>query len=342
MAQGPAVKARYVALLFAGVALLSATSDLVTNRAGLANFGGRLAHSLLVWMLYAALSPIAIATARRFPLDSLRSVRRLPAHLGALVLMSFSHTLIYGTAVMPFVDGAPPFGDSFLEHAAINLRADIFVYALVVGAYQLYANAHYGRVRDAALARARLDVLKGQLQPHFLFNTLNSISTLVLKGDRDAAIRMLNRLADLLRASLAGATDHTVPLRDELALAQRYLDIETIRFGDRLRVELSIPTDVLDTRVPSLLLQPLVENAVRHGIAQDANAGLVEIHAQRDNGILRLEIRDDGPGPDATMVEGVGLSNSRERLRQLYGDRAHLTLGPGALRGAVVRIEIPV
>jgi signal transduction histidine kinase len=354
----PIARARPVIAIFAAAGLLSGTANVVFSRARGQSVpaADSLAHALLVWLLFGALAFIGLWTARRFPLEPPRVVRHLPAHLAALLVISFSHTLVY-TAVMGIVRDDKA---SLLPAPAAllgNLRGDVFIYALVTGAYYLYAYrvryrereraAHELAVRsadlEAALATARLDTLRSQLQPHFLFNTLNSVSTLILKAEPERAVRMLNRLADLLRASLATGDGQLVTLRQEMDLVQRYLDIEAERFPDRLRASISVAPDVAETPVPVLVLQPLVENAVRHGIAAAAESGTISIRATRDREWLRLEVRDDGAGPgDAGRQEGIGLANTRERLHRLYGPKARLTLSPAIGGGAIATVEIPL
>jgi LytS/YehU family sensor histidine kinase len=172
------------------------------------------------------------------------------------------------------------------------------------------------------LAQAQLQVLRMQLHPHFLFNTLNTISALIHK-DVAAADRMLALLGDLLRDSFEKIGAHEVSLKQEIDFLDRYLEIERTRFQDRLIIEKSIDPGSLDARVPNLILQPLVENAIRHGISRRAGIGHVELSAQRDNGMLAISIRDNGPGlPQEEQISGrggIGLANSQARLEQLYG-----------------------
>jgi sensor histidine kinase YesM len=198
---------------------------------------------------------------------------------------------------------------------------------------------------EGSLARANLEALRMQLNPHFLFNTLNAISVLALKGERQNVVRMLTRLSDLLRLALENA-HQVVTLEEDLAFLQPYLEIEQVRFRDRLQVVTDVPPETLDAEVPSLLLQPLVENAVRHGIAQRTAPGLVEIRAFTADGRLVLEVRDSGPGFPADHAAvgertGVGLANTRARLEQLYGAdyRLETVNAPGG--GAIVRVVIP-
>ena len=194
----------------------------------------------------------------------------------------------------------------------------------------------------AGLARAKLQALRMQLQPHFLFNTLNAISTLVHRDAR-AADEMIGNLADFLRLTLETADQQEVPLQQELDFLDRYLAIEQVRFGDRLRVEKEIPADTLAAQVPAMILQPLVENSVRHGLEPSRTPGVLRIVARRAGATLHLAIHDNGVGISSAREnrEGIGLSNTRARLRELYGDRATLELRNGAESGLVVEITLP-
>jgi len=192
------------------------------------------------------------------------------------------------------------------------------------------------------LAQAKLQALQMQLNPHFLFNTLHSISSLMHK-DVEAADRMIARLSDLLRAALEGAGTQQVTLRQELDLLQLYLAIEQVRFGSRLTVKMNIAPDTLGAQVPNLILQPLVENAIRHGIEPRARLGCIELQAHRQDGALALVVSDDGAGlgENGRIKEGVGLSNTRARLRELYGTAHRFELLRGQEGGVRVELSIP-
>src|SRR6185503_16059927 len=192
--------------------------------------------------------------------------------------------------------------------------------------------------------QAQLTALRSQLQPHFLFNTLNSIAVLMRKNSNEEAVDMLTGLADLLRHSLKNSEAQEVSLKEELEFLECYLGIEKLRFKDRLRVNMKIEPDTLEALVPNLILQPIVENAIRHGIEQRSASGLLEISAQRQNGTLSLEVRDDGPGlsPEDKPGEGqIGLANTRTRLRQLYGEAQSFELRNEVGGGAVATMAIP-
>jgi LytS/YehU family sensor histidine kinase len=194
------------------------------------------------------------------------------------------------------------------------------------------------------LANAQLGALKMQLQPHFLYNTLNAIMVLVRQQKGKQAEEMLARLSDLLRCVLEDVQAQEVALGRELEYLRLYLSIEEVRFPDRLRADISADTAILDAAVPQMALQPIVENAIRHGIGQSSSAGQIQIRAARVSDRLVITVEDDGPGlADETRPRagGIGLSNTRERLRQLYGNGASLTVENGERRGAVVTIALP-
>lgn len=199
-------------------------------------------------------------------------------------------------------------------------------------------------LRAEALAQsARLEALRYQLNPHFLFNALNGISALVVSGRGADAATMIARLADLLRSTLDRPDGDVVPLSVELDVVRKYLDVEQARFADRLHVDMAIDGPALKARVPALLLQPIVENAVRHAVAPREEGGRIAIAAERVGGRLRLVVEDDGPGLASTgaVEDGVGLKNTRERLAHSYGDAQALTLERGGLGGLRVKIELP-
>jgi len=205
---------------------------------------------------------------------------------------------------------------------------------------------------EARAHEARLSALRLQLQPHFLFNALNAVSTLVADGRPAEANRMLARLSDFLRATLERKDASEVLLVDEVAFTRQYLEIEEIRFGDRLRVEVDVDPAARGALVPPMILQPLVENAVRHAVVPRTRGGAIGIVAVRENGYLRLDVHDDGPGPGPAPGEegvgpesngrpGLGLANTRQRLAELYGKNAGLTLGASARGGLAVSLRLP-
>lgn len=239
----------------------------------------------------------------------------------------------------------PDFQRGFGSVLLANLCPDMLGYWSAVGVIHAIEYHRESREREVESARldgarraAELETLRAQLQPHFLFNTLQSISTLIHR-DPTAADRMLADLSDLLRVSLRHTAAQAVPLHDELVFLERYLAIMRVRFGDRLVIGVDAPEQLRDATVPSLVLQPLVENAIRHGMADRLDCGHVTIRARRDGASLRLEVTDDGPGISSTGSDGggngIGLANTRERLAGLYGPGCGLeiSVNPGTGTG---------
>jgi LytS/YehU family sensor histidine kinase len=194
------------------------------------------------------------------------------------------------------------------------------------------------------LSKAQLDALRHQIEPHFLFNALNAVASLVRENRNDDAVGMIAGLSDLLRHVLHDSRRQQVPLGEELDVLEKYMAIQKVRFSDRLHVELNIPTDLLPAQIPSLLLQPLVENALKHGVSKWAQGGWVRIAASRENDNLTLSVYNDGPelSPDwKTISPGVGLSNLQNRLESLYGKRFQFELASAASGGVEARVSIP-
>jgi len=255
------------------------------------------------------------------------------------------------------VTGKPvTFGSSLHGLLANRTHYNLAVYAVIVCAWHAWDYYRKFREREAQaaqlagrLAQAQLQALRMQLNPHFLFNTLNAVSSLMLK-DVPAANKMISRLGELLRLTLEN-TQQEVPLQQELDFLRRYLDIERIRFGDRLQLKMDIDPATLSAAVPNLILQPLVENAVHHAIEPLEAGGKIELRAIRDNGCLVLQVSDNGPGlrphaapeDEAPMDtrERIGLKNTRERLRKLYGDSQRFDLVSNAMGGVTASLSIP-
>jgi two-component system, LytTR family, sensor kinase len=288
--------------------------------------------------------------ARRFPLERGRMLRSSAVHLFGALVLSLARVVVM-VEVSRQVDWLPerPFNRQFL----VGFHQYILFYALLLGI--AHAVLYHRRYREgeraaerlaAGLTEARLQVLKMQLQPHFLFNTLNAISALIPAEARPAR-RMVARLGDLLRIALEHEETQEVTLREELAFLEPYLEIEQARLEDRLTVVMQIAPETLDARVPHLVLQPLVENAIRHGIAPRIEPGRVEISATigADDRSLDLKVRDDGPGVDrdnqARTRKGVGLANIQSRLEHLYDGEHRFEFGNHPEGGVVVRISLP-
>jgi two-component system LytT family sensor kinase len=305
---------------------------------------------LLESFLWALTTLVIFWLARRFPFERGKVLRHTVVHFVAAVVIALARSGImvslgwYVHWVRPRILSQQFWGTS---------SQNVLFYALLLGIAHLVLYYRRYREREKAaeqlargLTEARLQALKMQLQPHFLFNTLNAISALI-PAEAKPARRMVARLGDLLRTTLEHEDTQEVTLREELAFLEPYLEIEQARLEDRLTVVMHIAPDTLDARVPHLLLQPLVENAVRHGIASRIEPGRVEISATRapEDRFLQLEIRDDGRGLDrdsnGTPRRGVGLTNIRSRLEQLYGKEHRFKLENLAEGGVLVRISIP-
>ena len=310
------------------------------------------------WMLesmwlWAAFTLLIFPLAHRFPLERGRVARNLPLH--ALFALGFCVADVLADVIFVPLLGEP---EGTLTQRLIGRSfINVFSYAAIVGvahAARYYRLMMERRAREAELERqllqARLQALEAQLHPHFLFNTLHTVGSLIRVGEHAAALRMLSGLGDLLRQALRNRDAQEVPLQDELDFVGRYLDVERVRFQDRLRTDVQVDDDVPgDVLVPHLILQPLVENAIRHGVEARGAGGAVEIRVRRDGGLLWMTVRDDGPGPDANggaggngkaNGRGIGLGNTRERLRHLYGDDHRFELA-GDAAGAVATIAVP-
>jgi sensor histidine kinase YesM len=308
----------------------------------------------LGWLLWAGTTFVVAALARRFPLERRQLVRGLAIHV------------LLGLAVVIATQGA----EFALVHALAWLRPDMFrpytfvelvvykfhiyflIYWMILGATR--AIDYYVRFREsellasdleARLVEAQLQALKNQLHPHFLFNTHHSIVSLMLNNENPAAIKMLTRLSDLLRITLKKTDRQVGSLREELDALNLYLGIQRERYRERLAVQLDVEPAALTAEVPCLLLQPIVENALQHGIEPLASGGTLRIAAVCDGGQLVITVSDNGPGPpddlDLERGSGIGLRNTRTRLERLYGARQKFTIARGCEGGTEVRIMLP-
>ena len=331
-----------VALFWTAEGLSSASQiHLMMQANGAGSWATALRMALTSAWLWVPLTMLAFAAAERFPFGRGRVLTPLAAHVGGALLVA----AIRGGAVMVLNGWAGWYEvlPSLPRLYLTSLQNNVFLYWLLVGIGHAIVYARTSRMREEQLARAQLQALKAQLQPHFLFNALNTISSFV-RHRPEMAERMIDRLARLLRQSLDGDGTDEVTLARELETLQPYLDIELARFEDRLRFDIDIAPDAMTARVPHLLLQPLVENAVRHGLARIATPGVVTIRSRRDGDDLELEVIDNGVGlPDHFAVgrtTGLGLSNTMRRLLQLYGDSQSFDI-TRAERGTRVLVRLP-
>jgi signal transduction histidine kinase len=324
--------------------------------------GHALLKELPFWYLWVLLAPIVVIAVRKVPLIRGRLTWAIPAHvLIALVTVLIHAALqlfIYRETGFPTQPGSfwSIYRGAILFRVTLGLLGYTLLFAVVMAAE--YYDRFRERERAAAalsvqLAEARLAALRMQLNPHFLFNTLNTVAMQVRRGENTDAVRMLAGLSDILRHVLEDSPPQEVTVRQELAFIDRYLAIERSRFGDRLRVNVSVEPDALDALVPNLVLQPLVENAIRHGIGKRAAAGKLDIRVTRSGEMLELIVQDDGPGLDddsdsvtpATGIPlssgGIGLRNTASRLHGLYGADGRFTLESPPEGGAIARVLLP-
>lgn len=321
---------------------------------------------LRFWVVWGLLTPVVLMAVRRWPLDAKPVYRPVVVHAGVAAVLASAQTAIALSLLPIALDLAGTMGFREALRQKVSPAAFIwgvftgaFFYAVVVMVYTavrfrtMYAAERLSAVElarrsaalEAELTRSKLDTLRSQLRPHFLFNTLNAISVFVTE-DADKAREMLLRLSTLLRRSLDEQA-HEVPLRQELAFVNDYLEIQRGRFGDQLTVRLGVDPVVLDARVPVFLLQPLLENAIEHGRGDD-NRTTIAVSAGREGDLLCVTLEDNGPGvgDSAMLREGIGLRNTRARLQHLYGTGASVQLGAASRKtescGTRVEIRIPL
>ena len=307
---------------------------------------GRLALlNATFWYGWVLLAVPLILLSKRLRLDR-ASRLAVPVHIVAVMLAAFSHVLLQASAqtfahwfwtVRPATDAVLPFDwidywmKVFPSQLTLIIDWELITGAAIVGI--AHAAFYYTETQERALHEAQLEtrlveaqlqMLQRQLQPHFLFNTLHAISTLMHR-DVQAADRMLARLSDLLRLTLDSIARPEIRLNEELEFLEKYLHIEQVRLGDRLTVRFDVDPEVLDATVPAMILQPLVENAIKHGVAPHGRAGRVAVGARRDHDMLVMTVDDSGPGPSeramAALSTGIGLSNTRARLTHQFGSR---------------------
>jgi len=293
------------------------------------------------WYGWAALTPVIIHLADRFPLRRPIRARNILVHGGASVACSFLVAMADAAVNMFLRPGRNGFFGSTMSWFLGSLPATTVVYFAIIVLSYAVANAARLRERETELRDAQLSALRMQLQPHFLFNSLNAIMALVRDHDTAQAVRALSLLSDMLRTAVNTVDSHTTTLAAELQFVSRYLDIERVRFGERLHVDIDVPDELLDARVPTFVLQPFVENALKHGILRDRGGNEIAIRARDGTGALTLTVRDDGRGLASAPTDGVGISNARARLQHLYGDAASLSVRD-ALPGVEVVIRIPM
>lgn len=330
---------------FSGVSLWSLERDATANLPYI------LAMNLLLWGGWVMFAPVIIWLARRVRFERGRWRRAFAIHAPASLLITSGHLLWVGSGRFVLqrafgvdVEWWPTVWDAFFR----TLDFELPVYWAIVGGQHVVEYARRLRTREVRGARletrlveAQLQALQQQLHPHFLFNTLHAISSLVHR-DPDMADEMLERLADLLRLTLRSSDVQEIPLLDELDYVRAYLAIEQVHFGDRLAVEIAVDAGATSALVPTLILQPLVENAVRHGLEPKTGAVALAISARIEGDLVKLAIRDNGVGlRNGTPRQGIGLTNTESRLRRLYGARASVKIRNISTGGVMVEVELP-
>jgi hypothetical protein len=338
-------------VVFGGLALLWIIQGRVLNLPWSDLIRGELG-GILIWIV---LAPVVLSLGRRFRIDRMSPARFLAAHLAGMLLVFVPFWLIQRVVNVAWARFASGWSWSRLD-ALVPTRENVvgaslyvpIVYLLILLGAEALQHSRARREEElqatrlaGQLSEARLALLQRQLHPHFLFNALQAISTL-LHRDPEKADRLLVRLSRLLRDMLEDASGQTLELRAELELTKKYLEIEEARFGDRLCVEWSVDEAQLDCQVPSLVVLPLVENAIRNGLSTKVGPGRLKISARSEGASLTLTVQDDGLGATLPLQPGVGIANTRARLEGMYGGRASLDVDTVPDDGFRARVRIPL
>ncbi len=315
-----------------------------------------LVSQLPPWLFWVPATPLIVQIARAFPLDEKKWSRNLPVHIAGTVTFMLADIVVAGACERIFGASYAEMGQwpwqkqiwkLFSYYAELNVVCywGIVAFGSAVDYHRRYRDREIAAARlETQLVQAQLEALKMQLHPHFLFNTLHAIAVLVRKGDQQGSIRMLAGVSDLLRIALENVGRQEVPLKDELDFLDRYLDVERTRFQDRLRIHREIATETLDARIPNLVLQPVVENAIRHGIEPRVEPGSVSIVSRREGDRLVVVVQDDGVGLAKAAGKGgrgMGLANVRARLEQLHPNAHRLAVEDAPGGGTRVTLEVP-
>jgi two-component sensor histidine kinase len=347
---------RWIAFLWLGFALVNATQIVAGMRAvGMQHAWTRLFLGVLFsWLVWAAATPLVLRLGSRFPPRHLRPLRTWLVHLGACVAIG----LVYSAWAAWLQLLLQPWGyaqvTSFWKTSFSVFYGEFHLFLILYAAtlaisYTLESSRRLAqRETETArlneqLSRAQFEALRRQIEPHFLFNTLNAIAGLVRENRSEPAVSMIAGLSDLLRRVLEDSGQQEVSLGEEMEFLQTYLDIQKMRFADRLEIKVDVPREFQSARVPSLILQPMVENAIQHGIEKRAAGGAIRIAAARDNGLLSLTVYNEGPRiPDdwEQLRSGVGIANVRTRLQSLYGSACALNIH-NRENGVEVMLSVP-
>jgi two-component system LytT family sensor kinase len=347
----------WIAAIWSGFGLFDATQSVFAMRAEGMHHAWRwlFLNMLIEWLPWALATPFVLRLGRRFPPTQLRPLSTWLRHFSACIAIDLAFSAwsaILEKLTNPYAGPRP---GKFLHLVSGKfyggLLASFILYTtLLLVSYLLDSRERLARQQTEAarlneqLMKAQLSALRRQIEPHFLFNTLNSIAGLVREKRNDAAVTMIVELSDFMRRVLEDSNRQEVPLGEELEFTRKYLDIQKVRFVERLQCTMNVPSDLLPAQVPMLILQPIVENAIKHGIAKRIQGGALRILASRSNGMLTLSVYNDGPSLPARsekIPSGIGISNMRTRLQSLYGNNFKLDMRNQGSTGVEVSVSLP-
>jgi LytS/YehU family sensor histidine kinase len=347
----------WIAGLWAGLGILGATQDVFAMRSeGMHHSWARLFLTLtLAWLPWALATPVVIRLGRKYPV-AWKPLKWWLIHLGAIIAIDLAASA-WATALEVLLQ---PWKPDFETHSFLvtwplkfsgGLLPALILYAVILAVTYVLDSRAKAAAQQTDTARlneqlsyAQLNALQRQIEPHFIFNTLNSISGLVRENKNDAAVSMIVALSDFLRRVAGSTNEARVRLAQEVEFLEKYLQIQEARFAGRLTLDLQVPAELREARIPSLILQPLAENAIKHGIAKRAQGGEVRVAASRSDGMLHLTVYNDGPLLDrdgCAVKDGIGLSNLRTRLKLLYGQDFELRLDNFGITGVQVSLALP-
>jgi len=347
----------WIAAIWSAVGLFDATQTVFVMRSeGMHHAWVRLFLTQFVeWLPWALATPFILRLGRRFPPVQLKPLSTWLRHIAACIAMGVAYaawSAALDRALNPFAEMSGPgtFPQIFRHTFYNGLLSTFVLYATVLlVSYLLDSRERLARQQTEAarlneqLVTAQLSSLRRQIEPHFLFNTLNSIAGLVREKRNDAAVTMIVGLSDFMRRVLEDSNRQQVPLEEELEFTRKYLEIQKVRFVERLQCTVNVPGELLPAQVPMLILQPIVENAIKHGIAKRDQGGVIRILASRSNGMLTLSVYNDGPALSANGQphSGIGISNMRTRLHSLYGDNFIFNMQNQSPGGVEVSVSVP-
>ena len=348
----------WIAAIWSGVGLFDATQTVFVMRSeGMHHAWGLLFATLTIsWLPWGLATPLVLRLGQRYPPAYWRRVSTWAVHLAAFAVIDLvfaAWAVALEKLFNPYSIGAGPgpFASLWLDKFYNGLLSSAVLYSFILAVNYMmeyrdrlaYQQTETARLNEQ-LSKAQLDSLRKQIEPHFLFNTLNAIAGLVREKRNDAAVSMIAGLSDCLRRVMENSNRQEVPLGEELEFVQKYLDIQKVRFADRLQLTVEVPDELFSAQVPSLILQPMVENAIKHGIAKRVQGGAVRVSGFRSNGKLTLSVYNDGPSLPAEWEKsqsGIGISNVRSRLQGLYGDGFEFNMKNQEPGGVEVSVSVP-